>query len=383
IWLILVLIAASITAASPHAAEAPSDWSKAGLAAISDASPAHRPLLGVNLHPLQNIYSIYQPDQLLDRATETGATVVRIDVHWDWFEWTEPGVAGWDSDQAQRLAAFLESAQRHNLPVLAVVMDAPCWASSDPRKVCGLTEQRYNWREPPANPDDFAAFLSRLVTRYGRQIRYWEIWNEPNLPQFWTRPDPVAYVRLLRAAYPAIKSSDPTATVLAGALAPIEPDQFGIPTFDYVEAMYSAGAKGFFDALSFHPYTDGQSPVVDRPRWPAHSFGQSVPVLHAAMLRAGDASPIWLTESGWPTTPSCPSCGWQPTFTSEADQARYLAQEIGLVRNWTYVDALVWYELFDRGASQSTSAEDHFGLFHHDLSPKPIVGVLNSLSSAN
>ena len=343
--------------------------------------PIQKPLLGVNLHPLQNVYAIHPPDRLLDRVVELGASVVRVDIHWDWLEWTGPGVEQWDGNQVQRLDDFLDAANRRDLRVLAVVMDTPCWTSSDPAKVCSASRTAYNWREPPKNTEDFADFLARLVTRYRGRIRYWEIWNEPNLPQFWTHPDPVVYTRLLRSVYPSIKACDPNAVVLAGALAPIEPGAPGIDSVAFVDAMYRAGALGFFDALSFHPYTNGQPPTADQRGWRAHSFIRSVPALHAAMLRAGDPRPIWLTESGWATTPPSSRPPFGPSFTSEADQATFLTEEVRLVRSWDYVAGFVWYELVDRGAAGG-NVEDHFGLFHHDLSPKPAAAAFRAASRA-
>src|SRR5579859_3469271 len=108
------------------------------------------PLIGVNTHPLQNAYAIYPPARVLDNVAAVGASVVRVDVPWDWLEWTAPGVEGWDSEENQRLDAFVDAAQQRNLQVLAVVQDAPCWASSDPAKDCSPTTMRYNWRAPPA-----------------------------------------------------------------------------------------------------------------------------------------------------------------------------------------------------------------------------------------
>jgi polysaccharide biosynthesis protein PslG len=339
-------------------------------------------LLGVNAHPLQNIYAIYSPDRVLDQAVRSGVTVVRIDVHWDWLEWTGPGVDRWDPDQLGHLDAFVDAAVQRNLQLMAVVMDTPCWATADPVQACSPTNPTYDWREPPANPRDFGDFVGRLSARYRGRVQYWEIWNEPNLPLFWTHPDPVAYTRLLQAAYSTIKANDPMATVLGGALAPIEAGQPGIATFDYVEAMYAAGAKGSFDALSFHPYTGAPSPTLDQPTAPAHSFPQVVPALHAAMVREGDWRPIWLTETGWPTTPPCADCVGRRVFTSEADQAAYLIDTIRLAQSWDYVAGLVWYELYDRGESTRTAAEDHFGLFRHDLSPKPAVDSLRVVTSS-
>lgn len=345
----------------------------------SSVSAIQHPLLGVNVHPLQDVYAIYPPDRLLDLVVEIGASVVRIDIYWDWLEWTDPGIERWDADQVQRLDSFLDAADQRNLRVLAAVMDTPCWASSEPTKVCDPSRMRYDWRAAPANPRDFADFLMRLVSRYRGRIHYWEIWNEPNLPQFWTHPDPVTYTRLLQAAYGAIKASDPMAVVLAGALAPIEPGAPGIETFSFVDAMYQAGARGYFDALSFHPYTNGQPPTADQQGWRAHSFVDAISTLRAAMRRAGDSRPLWLTESGWATTPPSAPSLLGPSFTSEADQATYLAEEIRLVRTLDGVAGLYWYELVDRGASPN-NIEDHFGLFRHDLSAKPAAGVFRALT---
>jgi hypothetical protein len=303
-----------------------------GAAPIPPAAPP--PAFGVNAHPLQNAYAIYSPSQVLDRVGELGSSVVRIDVPWDWLEWTAPGVEGWGDEENRRLDAFVDAAQRRDLQVLAVVLDTPCWASSDPGKVCDPADKRYDWHAPPADPAIFADFLRRVVSRYRGRIQYWEIWNEPNLSHFWTNPDPVAYTGLLQAAYPAIKAADPAATVLAGALAPVEPGESGYSTLAFVDAMYSAGAKGSFDALSFHPYSIGPPLGEASGAATIHRFSLSVPALHDHMLRAGDSRPIWLTEAGWATAPAGGECAAAPGLTSEADQARFLLEERRAVREW-------------------------------------------------
>src|SRR3954449_10990054 len=75
----------------------------------------------------------------------------------------------------------------------------------------------------------FAAFAGAVAARYGAEVDRYIIWNEPNLPS-WLRPQakcshgrctPVAphlYRGLVRAARPAIRSADPGAQVLIGAM---------------------------------------------------------------------------------------------------------------------------------------------------------------------
>lgn len=342
--------------------------SLAGSAGCSSAETAVRPF-GVNVHPLTPTYTdVYTASDLLDRTASVGASFVRVDIHWAWLEPVGPGFDLWNPDQFGRLDAFVVAAAERHLQVLAVVTDSPCWALPQGDMGC-TTASRTNL---PADPQDFADFMGRLVNRYKDQIHYWELWNEPNMA---SSPDPVAYANLLKYAYPAVKAADPTAGVIAGALAPLEAGSGDASTLGFLNAMYAAGAKGNFDALSFHPYTNGPNPLWYDPQQPMHSFVQSVPLLHQAMLAAGDNSPIWLTETGWTTVSTCdpsPGACWAPTLpTTTANQRSYLAESLLLAARWNYVGAFFWYELMDSGAADSVAALDHFGLFQQDLTPKP------------
>ena len=66
----------------------------------------------------------------------------------------------------------------------------------------------------------FAAYAAAAAARYGGRGHAWEIWNEPNLPQFWggggARPDPLAYASLVAVAAAALHEADPSGQVLAG-----------------------------------------------------------------------------------------------------------------------------------------------------------------------
>jgi len=231
-------------------------------------------------------------------------------------------------------------------------------------KVCAQWERNYDWRYPPNDAEDFAAFVGALVERYHDRIRHWEIWNEPNLPHLWHNPDAAKYTELLIAAYDAVKQRDLTATVVGGALGPRNGDAQAPDTLTYLDGMYAAGAHGHFDVLSFHPYTDGHPPAWYDPRWPMHGFASSVPALRQRMLDHGDEPPIWLTEFGWTTVIDCDAC-WTPSLpVSESEQADYFARALTLIHSWPYVTGAAWYELVDRKDYENgRSYEDHFGLY--------------------
>ncbi len=101
---------------------------------------------------------------------------------------------------------------------------------------------------PPANPQDYAEFVATLAHRFAPWVAAYEIWNEEDAPAFWTgAPNPAAYTQLLKATYPAVKSADPAATVLLGGLTGND--------YEFLEGVYAAGGKGYFDAVAVHTDT--------------------------------------------------------------------------------------------------------------------------------
>lgn len=340
--------------------------------------------LGVNIHPLQDAYNPTTNLEKIQLAQNIGASIVRIDIHWAWIEPFGPGTAIWNQSQVQRLEAFLAAAAARNLTVLALVTETPCWTSTDPDRNCNPAAIKYDWQYPPADPRDLANFMTELVRRYGDIIKYWELWSEPNAPfAWWSVPNPESYVALLRAAYPAIKNVDPNATVIAGDLAPWDGSPaYPVNTLQYLNAMYEAGARDYFDVLSFHPYTDGNEPSWYNPAFPMHSLTKSVPAVRQVMADHGDFKPMWLTEIGWTTVSVCdPDYCWTPTLpTTEAEQAAYLTEAVRMAQSWEYVEAFIWYELIDRGPLTSEEVEDHFGLFRQDHLAKPAADAFRNVA---
>jgi hypothetical protein len=293
---------------------------------------------------------------VLRLAGEIGASVVRIDIHWEWFEYLRPGPASWDASQIRELDAFLAATAHRHIRVIATVVDTPCWASNEPGKQCPPAAPHYLGRYPPADPRSYARFLVQLVHHVGTRIQYYEIWNEPNLSRFWAHPDPVAYTRLLKAAYPAIKAEDPSAEVLAGATAGADAT--------FVKRMYQAGARGYFDALSVHPYSGSLPPDSCAPG--GRSFRCGVEQIHRLMLRYGDPRPLWLTEFGESVSGG----------VGVSAQARYVRRALSLIRRWPYVGGAVWYELYDDPSGHDGG---HFGLFQRSLCPRRAASAFRSM----
>jgi hypothetical protein len=202
------------------------------------------------------------------------------------FNWGQAQAAGPGFTDFLRTDRVVARAARHRIDVLPVVMYAPQWARASGESAA-----------PPQSPTDYAAYIGRLVDRYGpdgsfwrahpalpkRPLRAWQVWNEPHLLYQWSAPAWVEdYVTLLRHAHAAVKQRDPGGRVILAGLS-----NFG---WEELERVYAAGGGPFFDVAAAHAYTG-------RP-------ARSLAVLRRfrrVMDRAGNRrKPLWMTEVSWP-----------------------------------------------------------------------------------
>jgi hypothetical protein len=141
-------------------------------------------------------------------------------------------------------------------------------------------------------PATFTPFAQAAAQRYrpggpgitvaGQFVAEFQVWDEPNVNTNWpaaTSPAPVSasgYTAVLKAAHTAIKASHPGAVVVMAGLqacttATVQVGRTSTTTRQdpvaYLTAMYSAGAKGYFDVAAYHPLTlpTGQFPDPPAP----------------------------------------------------------------------------------------------------------------------
>ncbi|MGW4960498.1 GH39 family glycosyl hydrolase [Nonomuraea sp. NPDC004186] len=103
------------------------------------------------------------------------------------------------------------------------------------------------------------ATLAHLVDRYGLdEVRTWpiEVWNEPNLKDFWQDADQDAYHRLYEVSAHAVKEVDASLQVGGPAISPGS-DEFLVRFADFV-AEHSLP----IDFVSRHAYTSGPAQHV-------------------------------------------------------------------------------------------------------------------------
>lgn len=286
------------TAASTTPPPAPAPVTP-GTAAAGNA-PTLATNFGVAAHFMW--HSREQTSAEIARIAGAGLTTVRFDLGWRWVEPNRKGV--YDESVLQQLDWTLAQLDARGITPIVTVIETPTWARPGGTGIF----------TPPANPQDYADMMRMLAGRYaGRNGMTWEIWNEPNLVEFWaTGPNAAQYTDLLRRTYSAIKAVAPQSIVLGGAIA------FG--DLPYLNGMYAAGAGGSFDALSIHPYTAGRAPSDNSVAW--FSLRGQFTDMRTILTTHGDGSKlIYATEFGWSTDD-----------VSDAQRATYMREAVAIMR---------------------------------------------------
>jgi outer membrane biosynthesis protein TonB len=283
-------------------------------------------------------------DTTLDMLQAMGVQDVRVYIPWVYTQ-PLPNQYNWAP-----IDDIMNAAKARNMGVLAMVNSTPVWAG---------TAGNFPGAKTP-DPVAYANFMTQVATRYGKTISAYEVWNEVNCVCFYDPISPSSYAELLKAAYPAIKAADPTATVIAAGLGSVfTVNGITMNPVDYVNGMYAAGAKGFFDALAFHPYQETLK----------FSDGEGVPLspltqiqkIYDLMVANGDgALKIWITEYGVPTN-----------NVSEHTQAEFIQNLIETWQNMSFGGPLFIYTTRD---DQPGSGK--FGVFYADWIPKEAAFVI-------
>ena len=289
-------------AAAPAAAQVP-------VSQLAGASPpdARSPLAFVIQDDPRLLGHPASLDDDLAEARSLGFTHVRVTAHWNQLtqdpdattrpDFNAADPAAYPRDAWSDLDHLVRAADAHGLEVMIDIgFFAPRWAThGSPR---GDPRPR-NLIDPIA----FRDFALAVVRRYSGEFRpsagspvlprvsLFELYNEPNLPVFWTPQRagrgrgvrlvaPAAYRRLVATTYPAIKSVRADATVLVGDLAAGPPwypraRRAGVPALRFLRELacvdlalrplHTAQCRGFHpllgDGLAVHPYALSGSPA--------------------------------------------------------------------------------------------------------------------------
>ena len=292
----------------------------------------------------------------LDLLGETGATTTRVDLFWNSIAPSRPKNPSDPSDPAYDFARadlIMRGLADRGITPIVSVYSTPAWSSGGAVDDIGGPINRL-----APDPADFGAFMAAVATRYSGtfagpagetlpEVRYYEVWNEPNLSGFLIPPAEGAearldtYAALDRAAYPAVKGANARAVVIAGVGGPrSSTTPTGVGAVEWLRGLRARDIP--LDAYSQHVYP-AAPPTVDTqvvPSW--SSIGRVLDELDA--WRPNPAIPLYITEAGYTTA----ATRYRDTKVTEAEQAEYLTQIFSLPQLRTdRIKTVVWFNLQD------------------------------------
>jgi hypothetical protein len=217
-------------------------------------------------------------------------------------------------------------------------------------------------------------------------IDTWEIWNEPNSGQFWKPgPQPDQYAELVRLTSAAIRSVQPTATIVLGSLAAGASASYRTPARQFLAQLCRLGVNRYVDVVGFHPYSFPLLANSSNRHNPWNFISNDSLNFESILASAGTPHmPIWITEYGAPTKgPGPPATGPNHAphvfraYVTEAFQVRLARWAVTVAERNLNVAALFWYTDKDT-ATPASPFGDYFGLRRHDGSPKPALAALRA-----
>jgi hypothetical protein len=313
--------------------------------------------------------------------------------YWSNIESTK-GTRDWSS--LAGLEVELVNANERGMEMVFIVGGTPTWAQKVTGYYCGPIKE--------TELATFADFMYELVSRYSKapyHVKYWEIWNEPDINFTLVSPESGFgcwgdltdqyygggyYAEMLKVVYPEIKRADPAAQVLVGGLLldcdPRTPGLCAGPEGDippkFLEGILRRNGANdggnYFDGVSFHAY-DYYNPIGHYSNRGWNSYWNTTgPVVTAkarfikeVLNNYGVTGKFLInTESaiicgGFDAPPGGPGCESDPTSAYEQTKANYVAQ----VYAASIAEDLrgnIWYHVFGWRNS---------ALLNSDRSPRP------------
>jgi len=271
-------------------------------------------------------------------------------------------------------------AEQYGLEIVPRLSNPPAWTRA-------LTNTIGSYA-PPDDLADWGDYVYAVVSRYEGRIRYYQLWNEPNIyPEWGEQPvDPEGYTRLLCEGYQRAKEADPNAVIISGALAqtvslnPGPGPGTGLRDFVFLQRMYDAGAGECFDVMAVNGYMFWSGPTDHRSRPLNINFGRPVYVRDIMVANGDAAKPIWISEMNSSAVPNDPAnisgVGDYGLVTLE-QQARYapLAYQRAM-EEWPWVGVVNFWFFKRPSDTEMDQSWYYFRMVEPDFTPLPVYDAM-------
>ena len=288
---------------------------------------------GIGYFHIKNSPDIWQTGETRFNLTrDLGASMDRSDFWWSYLE-PEKGKFDWAFPDA-----VMAEYQKHNTGIYPILSYNSQWSN-------GVSPHT------PEERELFGKYVFLTVSRYKKQVRYWEVWNEPNLSMFWgPQANAKDYAELLKVAYKAAKAADPTCQIVAPTTAGAD--------FTFLEELYKYGIKGSYDIFSYHYYR------TDAPEKKSEVV-KEIQRIQEFLNKHGEPKHIFVTEMGITSIQG-------ESGVTENEQASRLVRNYMELLSTKVVDKIFWFCLIDWKQDPASPPWDgHLGLTRNNLEPKP------------
>ncbi len=315
--------------------------------------------------------------------SEAGFEWIRQEFPWEDIEIEGKGVfqdrrEGRDVSSWEKYDHIVDLAEEYGVGIIARLDNPPAWTRAAGNELGTLA--------PPDNYADYGDFVYAVVSRYRGRIKYYQIWNEPNIYPEWGEAavDPEAYTELLKVAYQRAKEADPDAVILSAGLAPTtERTERNLEDLIFLQRMYDAGAKDYFDILSVQGYGLWNGPTDRRASEDRANFSR-VLLIRELMVQNGDANKaIWASEVGWNALPR--DFDGFPYYgrVSEELQAAYSAGAYQRAQvEWPWMGVMSYWFFKRPGDYEKDQAFYYFRMMEPDFSPHPVYYAVKEQATA-
>ena len=271
---------------------------------------------------------------------DAGISWIRYFAEW---ESVQPQQGEWRWEWSDK---FVANARQNGLSVAGFFLYLTKWNSANPA----------NSRTFPIKDMNlYREYVRVTAARYKNEIRYWEVYNEPNSPAFNTNGSTKDYADMVRAAYEEVKKIDPGIKV-----------GITVAAFDlhWLNQAIQDGAAGHFDYICVHPYDSvgllfGSETSFLRLR-------ESVRKMLDSNRQRQDIE-IWLTEIGLTTTA-------QPERLNRQAEALAKTYILGLAQGF---EKTFWFEAVGPKYGDGVHA-----IIDRDMTPFPAYHALKAMTAA-
>lgn len=212
-----------------------------------------------------------------------------------WTKWTavQPEADTWIFPDE-----YLEKFTKAGIGIVGSLDRTPLWMARNPEDHRIGTDYLGAKADLPKEWGPWEEYVRKMVRRYKDTIKYWEVWNEPDIvflnpPEGMTNAE--AYLQLLEHSTPVIKAENPDAKVIASPAYLLKkrssPEGY---QENFTEQLIELGGMKYIDIFGIHYYLHQGDRLFENPE----KYEAKLGMVRDAMKAAGNEPVLWNTEWG-------------------------------------------------------------------------------------